>query len=80
MAKGTAAKEQQKTLKDSMLPVLLIFALLLTFGAVAGVSIYVVTQAFQDDPAHPNAPTTAEVTTAEVTSAMMRASNTSLFG
>ena len=44
-----AAKQEQKTLKDSMLPVLLIFALLLTFGAVAGVSIYVVTQAFQDD-------------------------------
>ena len=75
-----AAKQEQKTLKDSMLPVLLIFALLLTFGAVAGVSIYVVTQAFQDDPEHPNAPTAGDVAAAEVSSAIIKATNSSLFG
>ena len=46
--KVALAKQQQKTLKDSAAPVIMVAVLLLAFGALAAVSIFVVTQAFQD--------------------------------
>ena len=41
--------EAKKTLRDSAMPVIMISALLLTFGALAGVVIYVVSRAFGNE-------------------------------
>ena len=52
MTDSTDAKKQmaksQKTMKDSALPVIMISVLLVTFGALAAVAIYVVGRAFGD--------------------------------
>jgi len=49
--KVDVAKEQKKTLRDSMVPAMVVAVLLLTFAAIVGTSIFVVSQAFggEDD-------------------------------
>ena len=47
----TSDAKAQKTLRDSAMPVIMISALLLTFGALAGVVIYVVGRAFNPEDA-----------------------------
>ena len=42
----TKLAKEQKTLKDSALPVVMIGVLLVTFGALAATAIYVVSRAF----------------------------------
>ena len=42
-------KQQTKTLRDSALPAVMIAALLLTFAALAGTAIFVVSRAFGED-------------------------------
>ena len=47
--KSASNKEAKKTLRDSAMPVIMISALLLTFGALAGVVIFVVGRAFGNE-------------------------------
>ena len=50
---GDKTKEQTKALRDSAVPCMVVTALLFTFGALAAITIYVVTQAFGDDGSPP---------------------------
>ena len=49
----TELAKQNKTLRDSALPVVMIAGLLLTFGALAATAIFVVSQAFGDKDDRP---------------------------
>ena len=57
--KGKKIVKEPKMLKDSEVPCVMIAVLLLTFGAIGGTAIFVLSRAFGEDAGVPTAPGSA---------------------